>query len=91
MCVLSNLRDVPGVEVVLYTKHALVREAFVSCLARRADAPLLRGSELSEEFFLCEELDGLFANGSCCEGPNGRSLSFVRGGGMVGEVLGHCC
>ena len=86
---LSNLRDVLGVEVVLNPEHALVMEAFASCLSRRVDAPLFKGGELPDELVLCEELVGLFANGSCGEGPNGRSLFFARGGGMIGGLRGH--
>ena len=68
--VLLNLHDVSSVEIVLSPKPTLELEAFPSRLSGMVDAPLLRGGELSYELVLCEELDDLFAYGSCGEGPD---------------------
>ena len=86
---LTDLRDVPGVEVFLDPEHALMLEASASSLGRGLDAPLFWGGELSDELVLSEELDGLFTGGFCGKGPNMRSLSFSRGGGMINGLLGH--
>ena len=86
---LENIRDVPSGEVIVYQELALMMEAFATCFRRRVDAPLLWGGEFLDELVLYEELDGMFAQGSCSEGPNGRSLPFARGGGMIGGVLVH--
>ena len=99
LCVLSNLRDVPCVEVVLNLEPALMMEAVASCLSRRVDAPLrggcgvgwggVGGGELSDELVLCDEIDGMFANGSYGEGSDWRCLSFARGGDMNRRMLVH--
>ena len=87
--VLSDLLDVPCVEVVLDPEPALMLEAFASSLGRGVDAPLFWEGELSNELVLSEELDGLFESGSCGKRPHKRSLCFTRGGGMIDGLLGH--
>ena len=55
--------------------------AFVEGLPRRR--------ELSDKLVVNEELDDMFAQGHCCERPDGRSLPFDLEGGMVDGVLVH--
>ena len=53
------------------------------------DSPFLWWGEISDELFLGEELDDLFAQVSYREGPGGRSFSLDLDGGIVDELLGH--
>jgi len=64
-------------------------DALVSSLRRRVDRPFLRGTTLFDELVLCEELDGLLAEGSCCEGQDGRSLPFDLIEGIFDGLLGQ--
>ena len=86
---LTNLDDMPGVEFVLDQEPPLVLEAIISSLRRRVDSPFLRRGELSDELFLCEELDAIFAHVSCRDGLYGRSLSFDLDEGIVDGLLEH--
>ena len=53
------------------------------------DSPFLRAGELSDELFLGEELDDMFAQVSCRKGPYERSFAFDLDGVIVNGLLGH--
>ncbi len=53
------------------------------------DPPLIRGGELSDEVVFDEELDGMFANVSGWEEPDGRPFSLDLEGDILDGLLGH--
>jgi hypothetical protein len=53
------------------------------------DSSFLWRGELSDELFLNEELDDLFAQVSCREGSDGHSFYLDLDGGIVDGMLEH--
>jgi hypothetical protein len=85
--VLAGLRDVPGVEVIPDPQPTFVLEALASGLRQIVDVPLVWGVEISDKLVICEELDGLFAHGSCCEGQTDALFLLIEMGSWLKGCL----
>ena len=79
----------PGVEVALDPEPPLVQEAIAMSFHRRADPPVFRWGELSDELVLGEKPHDMFAHATGYKRLYGRSFPLDLEGGMVDGLLGH--
>ena len=86
---LAQFSDVPGVEVVGDPHFPLVLIDFSAGFRTWMDPPVVGGREITDEVFLDEVFDNLFAQTSGREGPDGRSLPFDLEGDILDGLLGH--
>ncbi len=86
---LAQLRNVPGVEVIRDPELPFVLIALAPGFRGWVNPPFVGGGELAGDAVLDEELDGMFAQVACCEGPHGRSLSLDLDADIVDGLLGH--